>query len=305
MDNFLLLPRALAATLSDAVFAALVGIALVRLWLGQQVFLELQEKQRRVSLACAALLLLALCGQAVLATASMIGSTDPAAVRLQLGAVLTETHTGRNLIAQGCVAILLLPLLTLRRSRDTAADAWTLLALVTLLAAVRSASGHASSEGDFTLREFVQFVHLASIAAWAGSVIIAGLLALPTLLRERLTDTIGQLMRRLSSTVTIALAFVVLSGVYNAWHGLGGSLHPLANTQWGYLLDAKLVLVLAALAMGFLNRRLLRRNQTLTLKEAASLTTMMLAETVVMLLILTVSAFLANSAPADMSGMSM
>jgi putative copper resistance protein D len=305
MDNFLLLPRALAATLSDAGFAALVGIALVRLWLGQRVFLDLQVKLRRTSLTCAALLLFTLCGQALLATASMIGSTDPAAIRLQLWAVLTETHAGRNLIAQGCVVLLLLLLLALRRNRDTAPDAWLILGLVTLLAAIRSASGHASSEGDFTLREFVQFVHLTSIAVWAGNVIIAGLLALPALLRERLTEAIAQLMRRLSSTVTIALAFVVLSGIYNAWHGLGGSLHPLANTQWGYLLDAKLLLIVAALAMGFLNRRLLRRNPVLTLTEAGSLTTMLLAEAVVMLLILTVSAFLANSPPADMSSMSM
>jgi putative copper resistance protein D len=305
MDNFLLLPRALAATLSDAGFAALVGIALARLWLGQQVLAELRVKLRRVSLACAALLLLALCGQVLLATASMIGTTDPSAVRLQIGAVLTETHAGRNLIAQSCAVFLLMLLLVLRRGRDTRADVWMLLGLVTLLAAIRAGSGHAASEGDFTLREYVQFVHLASIAVWAGSVIVAGLLALPALLRERLTEAIGQLMRRLSSSVTVALLFVVLSGVYNAWHGLGGSIKPLAGTQWGYLLDAKMVLVLVALAMGLLNRRVLRRNPTLTLSEAGSLTTMMLAEAVVMLLILTVSAFLANSPPADMSTMSM
>jgi putative copper resistance protein D len=298
MENFLLLPRALAAALSDACFAALVGISLVRLWLGQEGLVELRAKLQRVSLACAGLLLLALGGQVFLATASMIGSTDLAAVRVQIGAVLTETHAGRNLIAQSCIVFALMLLLALRRGRDATADRWLSLALLVLLAAVRAASGHPASDGDFTLREYVQFVHLASIAVWAGGVIVAGLIVMPALLGERLADLMGAFLRRLSSAVTVALVFVVLSGVYNAWRGLGGSLHSLASTQWGNLLDAKMVLVLAALAMGFLNRRMLRRNPSLTLQEAGSLTTMLLAEAVVMLLILAVSAFLANSPPA-------
>jgi putative copper resistance protein D len=305
MDNFLILPRALAATLSDAGFAALVGMALARLWLGRQSSAELRTRLQSVSLLCVALLLFALCAQALLATASMIGSTDPAAIRLQMWAVLTETHAGRNLIAQSSVVLLLMLLLALRRGHDTIPDRCLSLALLTLLAVGRAASGHPAADGDFTLPEYVQFVHLASIAIWAGGVIVAGLLVLPALLRERLTEVMGSFLRRLSSSVTVALLFVVLSGTYNAWHGLGGSIHPLANTQWGYLLDAKLVLVLAAVVMGYLNRRMLRRNPTLTLKEAASLTTMLLAEAVVMLLILTVSAFLANSPPADMSTMPM
>jgi putative copper resistance protein D len=298
MDNYLLLPRALAATLSDGSFAALFGIVLAGLWLTRQRPTALRTTLQRVSLACAALLLLALCGQAFLVTASMIGSMDPAAVRLQIRAVLTETHAGRNLIAQTCVVFPLMASLAFRRMHTTSAHPWLLLTLATLLAAVRAASGHPASDGDFTLPEYMQFLHLTSIAVWSGSVIVAGLLVLPSLLRDRDHDAIGQFLRKLSGTVTAALLFVILSGVYNAWHGLGGSLRPLAGTQWGYLLDAKLVLVLAALALGFLNRRTLRRNPALSLKLAASLTTMLLTEAVVMLLILTVSAFLANSPPA-------
>jgi len=296
MDNFLFIPRALAATFYDAAFAAAFGMVLGSLWLGREEAVPLRASLRRGVFTCAAIMLLALCAQAYLATATMIASSAFAEVRGQLLSVLTDTHAGRNLVATGAVVlVLLLVLLFIRRTGRS--QIWVSLALLIALAAVRSANGHAASDGDFTLPECVQFIHLTAIAVWAGGVIAGGLLVLPALLRGRNGDAMLAFTRRLSLTVTSALLLVVLSGVYNSYRGLAGTIKPLAHTQWGLLLDAKIALVLAASAMGALNRRMLQ-HQTLTPQQSTCLTTTLRYEAIIMLLILTISAFLANSPPA-------
>jgi putative copper resistance protein D len=297
MDNFLFLPRALAAALYDAAFAAAFGMVLAELWLGRDVEPALRTYLRRASLLCAFAMLVALCAQAYLATATMVASAAYAEVRSQLKTVLTETHQGRNIFTTGKMTLLLLLALASRSYKRPRARPWVLLAMLTLFAAVRSSSGHAAADGDFKLPEYVQFIHLTSIAIWSGGVIAGGML--PALLRRQLLEAIPTFTRKLSTTVTVALLLVILSGIYNSYRGLGGSIKPLASTQWGYLLDAKTILVLAAIAMGALNRRMLHANPTLTEQQSARLTAVLRAEAVVMLLILTVSAFLANSPPAD------
>ena len=47
------------------------------------------------------------------------------------------------------------------------------------ITAYRTALGHAVSDGDFTLREFAQHLHLSSIAIWGGGVVIARLVVVP------------------------------------------------------------------------------------------------------------------------------
>jgi putative copper resistance protein D len=298
MDNFLFLPRALAAGLYDVAFAAAFGLALADLWLQRSEHSMLRSSMRRATVLCACAMLGALGAQAYLLTGSMIASAAFAEVRPQLTTVLTETHAGRNLVLNGLCLTALLTYLAISRWRRPRID-WPLLSLLTLLAAVRSASGHAASNGDFALPEYIQCLHLVSIAIWAGAVIAGGLLVLPALLRQLDTATVHTFTRKLSSTVTVALLFVILTGIYNAWHGLGGAVSPLLHTQWGYLLDAKSLLVLAALILGGLNRRLLRPQLAFTQPQATRLAKLLRAEAILMLLILIVSAFLANSPPAD------
>jgi len=299
MDNYLFLPRSAAAALTDTAFALAFGIALLGLWLPQTGTPSLTSSLRRSLRISSLIMLLALPVQMYLAAAAMIGSTDLDRVRGLFTTVVGDTHAGRNLLLQSALIVLLLA--TLRITTKP----WPLLTALLLLAAARAASGHAASEGDFTLRELVQWVHLASIATWAGGVMAAGLVAVPTLLREQQQQPARTLMRRLSTTVTIALPLIILSGLYNAYHGLAGSLAPLRNTQWGGLLDAKTLLVFAALIFGAMNRRILRPQADFTQPQAKRLARLLRAEAILMLIILTLSAFLANSPPADMSGMAM
>ena len=299
MDNFLYIPRALASILFDLAFATSFGTLLSLLWLQPASDLEQRGPPRsafgplqRTLVASAILILLALPAQLWLLTAMMTGSASAADIRPQLLDVLTGTHAGRVLMPDfGCVVLLLLAALLMRGH----ARIYTCLALAVALTAFRSASGHSGGNGNFSFSEFVQFFHLLSIAVWAGAVMIAGLLVLP---RLKLLDQLTRFGRRLSFFATVAIVIVAFSGIYNAWIGLDGSLKPLPHTQWGILLIIKSALVLIALALGANNRVILGRNPVLLPSDATRFRNSMRVEAVVMLAILAVSGFLANSPPA-------
>jgi putative copper resistance protein D len=298
MDNFLLLPRVVASTLADSAFAIVFGAVVACLWLKAEDD-ALQGRLRWNALLGLIALLLALGAQMFLQTATMIGSSDFSLIRSQIAAVLTGTHAGRALVCESAALLLPLILLLTRFGRQTRAGIWSVLASLVILAAGRSAIGHSAGDGDFTLAEFVQLIHLVSTAIWAGSVITAGLVVLPAMLRGQRIDAMGRFTRSLSRTVTVALLLIVLSGLYNSYRGLGGSLAPLGGTQWGRLLDLKLALIGVALTLGAFSRKMLGGDRALATQECSRLATLVRVEATVMLLILTVSAWLANSPPAN------
>jgi len=303
MDNFLFLPRALAAALSDIAFAASFGLVIASLWLQSDSEEQLYGRLRCGLELSASAMLLALFAQTYLLTATMVGSSGFAAVCGQFVAVMTGTHAGHVLLCNCCVTLALLVLLIVRRGWRTRAKTWTLLGVLVILAATRAATGHAAADGDFRLPEFVQFFHLISIATWAGGVIAAGFFVVPALLRDEQSEanaeTITAFLLKLSSAVTVALLVVVLSGIYNSYRGLDGSVAPLLHTQWGGLLDIKSFLVCVAVAMGAINRRILRKGRELSWTQISRLAMILRVEGVVMMLILLVSALLANSPPPD------
>lgn len=299
MDNFLFLPRSVAAAFFDAALAWASGLVIARLWLSRAPEEKLVNGLRRSAIACAWALLVGLCAQALLATATMIGSASFAAVRMQFVDVMTGTHAGRALLCNGVVSLLLLAMVPVRRLWNSRIGTAFLLTVFATLAATRAATGHPAADGDFTLPELVQFVHLASIAIWSGGVIAAGFFVLPELLLMQQIEAVAQFGRRLSNTVTVAVLLIVLTGLYNSYRGLGGSLRPLVGTQWGDLLDIKIVLVCVALTMGAFNRQILRANRSFLSVQARRVALILRLEAVVMLLVLCVSAFLANSPPAS------
>jgi putative copper resistance protein D len=299
MENFLFLPKALAAALSDVTFAANFGLVSVSLWLQSDSEKRLHRHLRYGLNVCTTTMLLALIAQAYLLTATMIGSSAFTAVCGQFAAVMTETHAGRVLLCNGCVTLALIGLLLVQRGWQTRTQVWTLLAMLVTLAAARAAIGHPAADGDFTLPEFAQFIHLISIATWAGGIITAGFFVLPALHRAEQNEAIVAFLRKLSRTVTAALVLIVLSGIYNSYRGLDGSMAPLLRTQWGGLLDIKVFLVCIAVAMGASNRRMLCRSQALSAQQISRLAVVLRVEGVMMVFILLMSALLANSPPAS------
>lgn len=116
-----------------------------------------------------------------------------------------------------------------------------------------SVTSHAGENGLWTLANLVNTVHLVSTAIWGGAVIIYALLVLPELLRNRDAGRTSVAVLRLSSLATMALLFVILSGVFNTWRQLE---HPadLWTSNYGRVLLLKLGLVAIMMAIGAMNR---------------------------------------------------
>jgi len=289
--------RICAAALSNVASAALAGVLFNRIWLGGMG--NCIRQLRTVLRVCSAVLLLDVPLQFVLLSASMTGDSSWTDAWHAMPDVAT-THSGRALILTFCFVPFLPVFSFFSSALEKAKGIVTGMALVAGLFACRALSGHAASDGDFTLREGMQFLHLASIAAWGGGILIAGLIVVPHLASNIGSVDIIQFGKRLSQTVTIALVAVVLSGIYNAWKGLGGSLSPLPHSEWGRMLLVKLFFVLLAFGHGLRVRLLLGTRTRWTSNHSRTMRQWMRAEALCMVLIFIFSAWLANLPPADM-----
>ncbi len=289
--------RACAAGAFDVAYAASGGSLLNTLWLGKSATPACERRLSHCLAVCSLLMLLAIPLQLLLLAAAMTGNLSWAVAWSALPDVLT-THAGHTLIVSLCAVPLLLALSLFPPALRIKPGICVGIALLLWLTVFRAAFGHAASDGDFTLREFVQILHLSSIAVWGGGVVVAGMVVVPQLSAMVKPEAVLQYARRLSSTVTIALIVVVLSGVYNSWKGLGGSLSPLPHTAWGRVLMAKVCMVLVALFHGARVRLLLQRNSNSD--RIVLMRRLLCTEALLMVFVLVVSACLANLPPADM-----
>ncbi len=291
--------RICAAAAFDVAYAASAGTLLNRLWLGGSITSAIEGRLRYWLTYCSLLMLVAIPTQLLLLAASM---TDDLSWKLAWTSLpdVVATHAGHALAVSFCfVPFLLVSSITsfaFRRRLGT----WTAIAPVLGITVYRATLGHAASDGDFTLRELVQFLHLSSIATWGGGVAIAGLVAIPQLAATAKSEEVIQFGRRLSNTITIALIVVVSSGIYNAWKGLGGSLAPLPHTAWGRVLIVKVCIVLLTFFHGGRVRLLLQTKRNQLPGRIASIRRWLRAEALLMICVLIVSAWLANLPPADM-----
>ena len=137
-------------------------------------------------------------------------------------------------------------------------------------------------------------MHVLATGLWAGGVFAAAL----TVLRGAPDALDGaRYAARLSTLATWALVGVALTGAAIAWHGLGGSLAPLApagELSWGVMLDVKLALVALAVALGGFNRLAVMPSLPESLPRFARVLRM---EAVVLLAALVAAAWLANGEP--------
>ena len=129
--------------------------------------------------------------------------------------------------------------------------------------------------------------------------IASGLLVLPRLRADATGDELAHFVGRLSAAATLAMSAVLFTGVFNADRGLGGSLIPLTHSDRGLLLSAKLGLVGVAIVLGGINRLvyLPRIRRGSSDNSAASFLTILKAEAVVMIGVLSAAAVLAHAMP--------
>jgi copper resistance protein D len=291
--------RVCAAAVFDVAYAASSGSLLNRLWLGRSITPACERLLRHCLSACAFLMLLAIPLQVLLLASAMTGDLSWALAWSALPDVLT-THAGHNLMMSLSLVPFLLALSIIPPALRSRAGTCVGITLLLGETAFRAAFGHAASDGDFTLREFVQLLHLSSITVWGGGVVIGGLVVVPQLTATVNPEEAREFVRRLSRTVTIALILVVVSGVYNSWRGLDGSLSPLTHTAWGRMLVVKVGIVLLALFHGARVRLLLRETISWNSDRIAIMNRWLRAEALLMVVVLVVSAWLANLPPADM-----
>jgi len=176
---------------------------------------------------------------------------SPGAALLAAGDIVTGTFFGRawaiaTAALAACVALA-------TACRDRSLPVRVLGVLLTVVAAAHASAGHAGANGLGWLVPTIA-VHILATALWAGGVFAAVLVV-----ARGAPDAIdsARYAGRLSALATAALAGTLLTGLAGAWHGLGGSLAPLApagGSSWGVLLDAKLALVAIAVALGGFNR---------------------------------------------------
>ena len=176
---------------------------------------------------------------------------------------------------------------------------------IAIFACSRSLVGHAAAHGDVTWAVAVDTVHLLLAGLWTGGVFIGAWL-LPVACGDADRTDRAHWVEALSSTATLALAGVVLTGAFNAWRGADGSVGRLAGTPYGTVLWVKLGLVGVAVALGGANRffvmpRLLEalRGRPLAVEPPLRRFVRILrVESAVLLAVLAAAAVLAASPPA-------
>lgn len=172
------------------------------------------------------------------------------------GTVLSETHYGHLWLGRAA-ALLALWLVWAMRWRRFSVRSIPVTALIALVVVsfTLSAAGHAGDGGVLALPNIVNSFHIVGGLVWGGIIIAAAAVILPSLrpLPPVARELIAAASLRMSTLATIALAMVVIPGIYNAWVLLGGW-RDFWETLYGQLLLAKIIFVVAMIALGAVNR---------------------------------------------------
>ncbi|SAK65015.1 copper resistance D domain-containing protein [Caballeronia temeraria] len=306
-DDSLWLAQTTLAALADLAFACALGALLLNAWLArEQAFATVSPARhgwRRAALSgLSAAIALVVCNFASLwLQAAAMSGAPIAQAGDALWLVATGTHAGIgwSVALAGSVLLLLATCGALSMSLSASRSGLALLAAL-IVAAGKSAVGHAADAGAFSLAEAVQTLHLLATAAWGG-IVIAGAFVSPALDTSLARAFLIRTVARMSRAASVAVAFVVLTGVFNAWRGIGGSPAVLTASTWGHALIVKLLLVAAALAFGALNRwsALPRLSRSASTMDAHTVINVMRVEALMIAGVFVAAAVLSHSVPGS------
>jgi putative copper resistance protein D len=297
-----------ATVLLDLAVAVTAGGALSMLWLSRSASDWAGERRRIAHAWALAGVLVALPANAALLwlEAAAMAEVPLAEAGEAVFSMLTATHYGMAWsVGMGAllVAAALGTFLPARASR--AATGATLAALAVFWYA-HSMVSHAASEGDFSVALLANWAHLALISVWVGEVIVAGMATLAGIGPGSKQDRRARAayVASVSSSATCALAGIFVTGMYSAWHNLGG-IHALVGNPYGYTLLAKLAVVGVAALLGGFNRFIVmppwleRECAGQVAREALPhrFTRVLQVEAVVLLAVLVLAAVLASTSP--------
>lgn len=220
-----------AALLLNAGFAWLAGSLLARRWLAGAPCAPLDRTDIAAALAS-----LAGSACALWAGAAMMGDVGLGEALALLPAMMVQTAYGQaGLAGMAAAALLLLAPHRAWRAR---------ILLLALFALARASVSHAGEHGLASLAVAVEWLHLVLIGVWLGAVAVAAWAVRPAH---------AHYLSALSKAATVALAGILITGVFNVWQRIGAPEQMLSN-PYGLALTAKLVLVGLAVLLGAYNR---------------------------------------------------
>ncbi|MBP0592431.1 CopD family protein [Paraburkholderia sp. LEh10] len=291
------------AALMNVAFAFAVGSALLGAWLTNDAQAKIAParpawlRAQRSMQASAIVLVLADLGWLLYQAAEMAGVSLPEAFGI-VPTMLSQTHVGFGW-SVAFAGALVLAIVSFARQSNVLRNALLWLAVIAI-AGGKASLGHAADAGVASAAIGIQTLHVLTTAVWAGLVLAAGLSVLPALGASVARGVLIRTATQLSNVSLVAVAFVLLSGVFNAVRGSGNSWAAFENSTWGHVLTLKLALVALALMLGGLNRfaALPRLRRTASTMDAHTFANVLYLEALAMLGIFAAAAVLSHSVPA-------
>jgi putative copper resistance protein D len=192
----------------------------------------------------------------LLVRASEMGGQPISGVLAVLPTVVLRTHLGTVwIVRMAALAVLSATIIASRRARNSRLLPYLMLGCTIVVSATESASGHASDAGDFSAAEIMDWLHLLGPMIWGGGLLVLSLVILPCLVKEgdRAARSIAGVATRFSRIAGVAVAFIALTAVYQAWN-YARSVEALGRSPYGRTIIAKIVLFSLLLCLGAFNR---------------------------------------------------
>lgn len=289
--------------------AVILGASMSTAWLlaGSSPWAARQlSRLRHIALCAVAAAILAAIAVLWLQAAAM-AEVPVAAAAPAAWSVVTATHYGYAW-SIGIGALAVVAVTTGMRShpeRRRAVCFVRLLAIAVFLYS-RSIVSHAGGDGDVSWAVAADWLHLILISLWVGEVLVAGLITLRDTagaLREDKLDRV-RYVEALSTSATIALAGIVITGVFSTWHRLG-SLDNATGNAYATTLLIKLMLVAGAVILGGANRFLVMPRLIAQLQATGQATTVaerrfasiLQIEAIILFAALVLAAILSSTSP--------
>ncbi|MFM0209547.1 CopD family protein [Paraburkholderia sediminicola] len=303
MDPLVVVQIVVAAA-QDMLFAVAVGALVCGVLLGRQdqgrAAASVTLGRSRLDALC---VLVLACGLYLWLQAAVMSGSAFSDAGAAVGAVLRQSHFGIAW-SVGFAGAVFACLGGTRNSRP----AWWLATVgILVYVAGKASASHAADAGDFTVREAAHVVHLSATALWAGSVIVAA----PVLWRWNDPASATPLRRvafctQLSHLATIALAVVIVTGLYNVTQDTAHLTAPLLSVLYGRVLTLKLVFVTLAVLLGGYNRMIYLPHLRTTAEDGGAayrdaqrgIDRLLAVEAVVMLAVLAVAGVLGHTSPS-------
>ncbi len=199
-----------------------------------------------------------------------------------LRSFLTQVPLGQYLFAQLLLSILISIIIPRFNSIGTG----TFLLLATLLAIVVPVfQSHSASSGSHLMAIGSLAIHVIALALWVGGVFALAFLA---------PDTRAVVVPRFSVLALWAAIAVVVSGSVNAFIRL--NFKEAWNSNYAYLVLAKVLLTAGLIAIGYLHRKNLKNLAEI---KGSRFIKLVLAEVVTMVFTLVIGSRLASSQPPE------